>query len=287
MSKNHILAKVSGFGSSVLYKEKWFLLLLHHKSRLSQVLRSIGLTHPLSFQSHSFSNHGWTKPFSVIHLGQNFALAASTLGLRLAAGQPTGCHGCSTTMVATQIRLGWLAFLKGAQIPHVFLTVWPCGKASMLLVTTTKYWETGPTSDSPCPTTGVLSPKKVVVWSLFLARKGEYIEHLTRKGINNFTVQREKSLIGYVKVLVPQHLQVNASVDESIKLTPPRRMVKRVLQSPSIKGSSREFEDSNKEEVTMESLKAELIMLRAKFNTVLERCVEGELWCMDLEDRDP
>lgn len=90
-----------------------------------------------------------------------------------------------------------------------------------------------------------------------------------------------------MKVLVPQHLQVNASVDESIKLTPPRRMVKRVLQSPSIKGSSREFEDSNKEEVTMESLKAELIMLRAKFNTVLERCVEGELWCMDLEDRDP
>jgi hypothetical protein len=32
----------------------------------------------------------------------------------------------------------------------------------------------------------------------------------------------------------------------------------------------------------MESLSADLTTLKAKFNEVLECCVEGELWCMEL-----
>jgi hypothetical protein len=73
---------------------------------------------------------------------------------------------------------------------------------------------------------------------------------------------------------------MDASVDESIDSTSPQRMVKRVLQSPSIKGSLGELEDSSKEEDTMEPLKAELKILKAKFNNVLERSAEGELLYM-------
>lgn len=72
---------------------------------------------------------------------------------------------------------------------------------------------------------------------------------------------------------------MDASVDESIDSTSPQRMVKRVLQSPSIMGSPGELEDSSKEEDTMEPLKAELKILIAKFNNVLECSAGEETFC--------
>lgn len=66
-------------------------------------------------------------------------------------------------------------------------------------------------------------------------------------------------------------------VDESIDSTPHSRMVKRVLKPPSIKRPREQFEESNMEEDTS--------VLNAKKNDVLERCVEGELWCMELENK--
>jgi hypothetical protein len=53
--------------------------------------------------------------------------------------------------------------------------------------------------------------------------------------------------------------------------------VKRVLKPPSIKGQPKHFEESDKEEETMESLKVELTMFKEKMNNVLERCATGEL----------
>ena len=84
-------------------------------------------------------------------------------------------------------------------------------------------------------------------------------------------------------------LRGDASIDESIDSTPPRRTVKKTIKPPPIRDPARHFEDSNKEEEgkeeTIESLKAELAAMNKKFIMLEERCAEGELWKWEINDK--
>ena len=86
-------------------------------------------------------------------------------------------------------------------------------------------------------------------------------------------------------MFVPRVAIPDSSIDESIDSTPPRRTVNRVAVPPPIRGPLGKFEDSSGDEDTVASLREENIALRAKLQNLEERCAEGELWRMDINDK--
>jgi len=94
---------------------------------------------------------------------------------------------------------------------------------------------------------------------------------------------------GYAKVFIPRVPKPDASLDESIDSTPPRRTVEIVARPPPIQGLPGQFEDSSdeekEEEDTMASLRAELTALKAKFQNLEEHCAENELGRMETDDK--
>jgi len=90
---------------------------------------------------------------------------------------------------------------------------------------------------------------------------------------------------GYAKLFVPRVAIPDSSIDESIDSTPPHRTVNRVAVPPPIRGPPGKFEDSSGDEDMVASLREENIALRAKLQNLEERCAEGELWQMEINDK--
>ena len=102
---------------------------------------------------------------------------------------------------------------------------------------------------------------------------------------------------GYGKVLVPRLkgdvllenvLRGDASIDESIDSTPPRRTINRISKPSPIRVPPGHFEDPSEEEEekeTIESLKLEIKALKYSLHRLEERCAEGELWKWEINDK--
>lgn len=97
----------------------------------------------------------------------------------------------------------------------------------------------------------------------------------------DYQVQGVRIPTGYGKQLIPP--LVREELEESTQSSPSK--IKHHQKPPSIKGPPGQMEDTEESEGIMDSLYAELLEMKKKYNNLEERVVEGELWRMDIEDK--
>jgi hypothetical protein len=151
-------------------------------------------------------------------------------------------------------------------------------------------------ADSPRPRVGALTPKAVPIRKLFPndpeEAKSKELSDVPRSP--SYTIRGGPTPNGgWGKVLIPRHrenvLRGDASIEESIDSTPPRRTVKRCAKPPPIRVPPGQFEDSEEEKEgekeTLASLKTEIAALKKRNARLEERQAESELWKWEISDR--